>query len=158
MKRKEGRGKGEEGRGKSSEPIKRTYCKTALFFYHRIFHKMKFEDLDVWKRSARMSAEIYMAMADLKDYGFKDQICRSGLSVPSNIAEGMDRISQKEFLQFLRYAKGSCGELRTQIYIWQEIGYIEKPMAHAWIQESKEISSMLVGLMKTIQSRIESDL
>ena len=118
---------------------------------------MKFEDLDVWKRSARMSAEIYMAMADLKDYGFKDQICRSGLSVPSNIAEGMDRISQKEFLQFLRYAKGSCAELRTQIYIGQEIGYIEKPMAQAWIQESKEISSMLVGLMKTVQSRIESD-
>ena len=58
---------------------------------------MKFEDLDVWKRSARMSAEIYMAMADLKDYGFKDQICRSGLSVPSNIAEGMDGYLKRSF-------------------------------------------------------------
>lgn len=115
---------------------------------------MKFEDLDVWKRSARLSAEIYKTLADLKDYGFKDQLCRSGLSVPSNIAEGMERDSQKEFLQFLRFAKGSCGELRTQVYIGQEIGYIEKPTAQAWVQESKEISSMLVGLMKSIRSRL----
>ena len=115
---------------------------------------MKFEDLEVWKRSARMSADIYKGLADLKDYGFKDQLCRSGLSVPSNIAEGNERESQKEFLQFLRYAKASCGELRTQIYIGQEIGYIEKSMAQAWIQESKEISSMLVGLMKSIRSRL----
>ena len=57
-------------------------------------------------------------------------------------------------MQFLRYAKASCGEFRTQVYIGQEIGYIEKPMAQAWIQESKEISSMLVGLMKSIRSRL----
>lgn len=119
---------------------------------------MKFEDLEVWKRSARMSAEIYTTLAGLKDYGFKDQLCRSGLSVPSNIAEGMERDSQKEFLKFLRYAKGSCGELRSQVYIGQEIGYIKKPIAQEWIQETKEISAMLVGLMKSIQSRIATDL
>ncbi|MBM9537893.1 four helix bundle protein [Desulfobulbus alkaliphilus] len=118
---------------------------------------MKFEDLEVWKRSARLSAEIYKALADLKDYGFKDQLCRSGLSVPSNIAEGMERDSQKEFLQFLRFAKGSCGELRTQVYIGQEIGYVEKQKAQAWIQESKEISSMIVGLMKSIKARMATE-
>lgn len=118
---------------------------------------MKFEDLEVWKRSARLSVEIYKALADMKDYGFKDQLCRSGLSVPSNIAEGMERESPKEFLQFLRFAKGSCGELWTQVYIGKEIGYIEKPIAQAWVQESKEISSMLVGLMKSIRSRITTE-
>lgn len=118
---------------------------------------MKFEDLEAWKRSARLSAEIYKALADMKDYGFKDQLCRSGLSVPSNIAEGMERDSQKEFLQFLRFAKGSCGELRTQVYIGQEIGYIEKTTAQAWVQESKEISSMLVGLMKSIRARMATE-
>jgi four helix bundle protein len=50
---------------------------------------VKFEDLDVWKRSARLSADIYKALINLKDYGFKDQITRSGLSIPSNIAEEM---------------------------------------------------------------------
>ena len=66
---------------------------------------MKFEDLEVWKRSARLSADIYKELLQLKDYGFKDQITRSGLSIPSNIAEGIERESNKECLQFLSYAK-----------------------------------------------------
>jgi len=52
---------------------------------------MAFEDLDVWKRSSRLSANIYKELYCLKDYGFKDQITRSGLSIPSNIAEGIER-------------------------------------------------------------------
>ena len=87
---------------------------------------MRFEDLDVWKKSTKLSAEIYKTLRNLKDYGFKDQITRSGLSIPSNIAEGFERVSQKECISFLSYAKGSCGELRTQIYIGMEIGYIEE--------------------------------
>ena len=57
---------------------------------------MNFENLDVWKRSARLSADIYKATAKLKDFGFRDQLTRSGLSVPSNIAEGMTREGEKE--------------------------------------------------------------
>lgn len=113
---------------------------------------MRFEELDVWKRSARLSAEIYKALTKLKDYGFKDQITRSGLSVPSNIAEGFERQSVKECLQFLSYAKGSCGELRTQIYIGMDIGYIPKEIGSSWVKEVKEISSMIVGLMQTRRS------
>jgi len=113
---------------------------------------MKFEELDVWKRSARLSAEIYKNFRSLKDYGFKDQITRSGLSVPSNIAEGFERQSLKESLQFFSYAKGSCGELRTQIYIGVDIGYIEKETGSLWIDETKEISSMIVGLIQTRRS------
>jgi len=117
---------------------------------------MKFEDLDVWKRSSRLSANIYKTLGKLKDYGFRDQICRSGLSIPSNIAEGMERDSQREFLQFLRYAKGSCGELRTQIYIGIDIGYVPKESGQAWINETRELSSMLVSLMKIIRNQIEA--
>lgn len=109
---------------------------------------MPFEDLEVWKRSARLSADIYKELRDLNDYGFRDQITRSGLSVPSNIAEGMERESNKDCLKFLSYAKGSCGELRTQIYIGMEIGYIPRELGKRWIQETREISAMLVGLMK----------
>ena len=114
---------------------------------------MKFEDLDVWKRSARLSANIYKTLGKLKDYGFRDQICRSGLSIPSNIAEGMERDSPREFLQFLRYAKGSCGELRTQIYIGMDIGYVPKEAGQGWLNETRELSSMLVGLMKAIRKK-----
>ena len=113
----------------------------------------RFEELDVWKRSARLSADIYKALAELKDYGFRDQITRAGLSMPSNIAEGYERNSNKELTLFLNYAKGSAGELRTQIYIGMEIGYINRENGKHWLQEAEEISKMLHGLMRTIKLR-----
>ena len=112
---------------------------------------MAFENLDVWKRSAGLSAELYKELKPLTDYGFKDQITRSGLSIPSNIAEGMERNSGKEKANFLSYAKASCGELRTQIYIGMKIDYIPKDMGKKWIEETKEISAMIVGLTKSIK-------
>jgi four helix bundle protein len=115
---------------------------------------MRFEDLEVWKRSARLSADVYRSLQGLKDYGFKDQITRSSLSIPSNIAEGFERESQRECLVFLSYAKGSCGELRTQIFVGMDIGYIEKDIGTEWVKETKEISLMLGGLMKTKRSFI----
>ncbi len=87
---------------------------------------MRFEDMDVWKRSTRLSIAIYKELAKLRDFGFKDQITRSGLSIPSNIAEGFGRASDKDKRNFLNYAKGSCAELGTQVYIGSEIGYIDK--------------------------------
>ncbi|MGR5067483.1 four helix bundle protein [Vibrio sp. PNB23_22_6] len=110
---------------------------------------MRFEDLEVWKRSARLSAEVYKYFMKLKDFGFKDQITRSSLSISSNIAEGYERRSDKEFINFLSYARGSSGELRSQIYIGIEIGYIERQIGKAWIKEAEEISRMISGLMKS---------
>ena len=101
---------------------------------------MKFENLEVWQRATDLSADIYQKLKSLKDYGFKDQITRSGLSIPSNIAEGFERNSQKECISFLSYAKGSCGELRTQIHIGMRIGYVDKSDGERWLQEAEEIS------------------
>jgi len=75
------------------------------------------ENLDAWKRSARLSADIYKNLSPLKDFSFKDQITRSGLSISSNIAEGIDRTTAKENPCFLDISKGCCAELRTQIHI-----------------------------------------
>lgn len=113
----------------------------------------RFEELEVWKRAARLSADLYKALADLKDFGFRDQITRAGLSVPSNIAEGHERGSDKEIANFLNYAKGSAGELRTQIYIGMDIGYIEWEQGRRWLAEAEEISKMLHALMRTIRAR-----
>jgi len=115
---------------------------------------MGFEDLDVWKRAARLSANVYKELSNLKDYGFKDQITRSGLSISCNIAEGMERESPKECVNFLSYSKGSCGELRTQVYIGIEIGYIPEKTGKHWIKESREISAMLVGLIKSKRNNV----
>lgn len=113
----------------------------------------RFEELDVWKRSARLSADLYRHLANLKDYGFRGQITRAGLSVPSNIAEGYERTSDKELANFLNYAKGSAGEMRTQIYIGMEIGYIDHEKGKNWLQETEEISRMLHGWIRTVRVR-----
>ncbi|TDB02882.1 four helix bundle protein [Halomonas marinisediminis] len=108
---------------------------------------MRFEDLEVWKRAARLSTNIYQHFSDSRDFGFKDQITRSSLSIASNIAEGYERIGEKDRIRFLNYAKGSCGELRTQIYIGTQIGYIDRQVGKLWVEETHELSRMLYGLM-----------
>jgi four helix bundle protein len=110
---------------------------------------MRFEDLEVWKRSVQLCSEIYRELRELKDWGFRDQITRSALSIPSNIAEGVERLSAPDCIRFLGYAKGSCGELRTQIYIGLEIDYINQETGNKWHKETIELSSMLAGFMKS---------
>jgi four helix bundle protein len=110
---------------------------------------LKFEDLEVWKRATNLSADIYRELGGLKDFSFRDQITRSGLSIPSNIAEGFEREAHSEAIPFLSYAKGSCGELRTQIHIGSQIGYIPAGKAKEWLNEATEISSMIKALIKT---------
>jgi len=114
---------------------------------------MKCEKLDVWKKSASASAQIYAYFKDLKDYGFKDQITRSGLSVPSNIAEGLERISEQEKIRFLDIARGSVAEVKTQIYIGMKIDYIEREVGQSWISDYETIGRMITGLIHTIQSK-----
>ena len=109
---------------------------------------MKFEDMDVWKEAARLSVSVYRELAELGDYGFRDQITRSGLSIPSNIAEGFGRSTDKDKRNFLNYAKGSCAEFRAQTYIGVEIGYVRKDIGADWVERSNRISAMLTGLMK----------
>ena len=117
---------------------------------------MKCENLDVWKRSCRLSVNIYKLSNNLQDFGFKDQITRSGLSVASNIAEGMEKESNKEKIRFIEIAKGSSAELITQIYIGIEIGYIEKSIGLNLVNECNEILKMLSGLKKNYVQNIVS--
>jgi four helix bundle protein len=90
-------------------------------------------------------------LRDLKDFGFKDQLTRSGLSVPSNIAEGMERTSDQEKMRFLDVARSSLAEARTQIYIGMKIGYIEKNEGKRWIEEAESIARMVTSLIGTIK-------
>jgi four helix bundle protein len=108
----------------------------------------KFEDLKVWKESMRLSASIYKQFKTLKDYGFRDQIQRASVSVPSNIAEGYDRNSNKEFIQYLYISKGSAGELRTQLYLSIELKLITKVKGLELLEQSKKVSAMLYNLIK----------
>ncbi len=112
---------------------------------------MKCEKLDVWKKSAALSAEIYRYFSDFRDYGFKDQITRSGLSIPSNIAEGIERESDRETWRFLDIAQASGAELKTQIYIGMKIEYIEISQGKKWLEELESIGKMLRALKATVK-------
>jgi four helix bundle protein len=110
---------------------------------------VNFEDLKVRQESMKLCIEIYKSTKDCKDYGFKDQIQRASVSVPSNISEGYERQTNKEFVQFLFIAKGSCGELRTQLYLAKALQYLNKQTTEALIKQSKIISSMIQNLIKS---------
>ena len=107
----------------------------------------KFEDLEIWKRSKQLTIDIFLIMNKSKEYGFKDQITRAALSIPSNIAEGYERGSAKEYIRYLNIARGSCGEVRTQLDIFTEIGIINKNKGEELIKETREISAKISSLI-----------
>ncbi len=86
----------------------------------------KFEDLTIWQEGVDLAVHVYRILKTCKDFGLRDQIQRSAVSISSNIAEGFDRQSNNEFLRFLKIAKGPCAELRTQLIIGEKVGIIKK--------------------------------
>jgi four helix bundle protein len=113
-----------------------------------------FEELEVWKRGCRLAVEICQAVGESRQFALRDQMHRAAISVPSNIAEGCEQDSKRDFIRFLRIAKGSAAELRTQTYIAQKLKMIAKPEADRWIGELKEISAMLQGLIGSLSRRV----
>ncbi len=109
-----------------------------------------FEKLDVWVRGSRLCVELYRELKSSREWGFRDQITRSALSVPSNIAEGYERYSRRQYVQFLCVAKGSCGELRTQLHVGAQAGLLNKEQASEWIEEAKQIANMLGAMISKL--------
>ena len=110
-----------------------------------------FQKLRVWQIAKALAVEIYKITDNLKfkkDFGFKDQVHRSAVSIPSNIAEGDESGSEKLSIRYFFIAKGSTAELLTQVLIAYEIGYIELNTRNYLIDECNKISSMLSNLIK----------
>jgi four helix bundle protein len=109
-----------------------------------------FEDLDVWKDARRLTNEVYAVTCGpgfSKDFGLRDQIRRAAVSIMSNIAEGFERGGNQEFIQFLYIAKGSCGEVRAQLYVALDQGYIVQDRFNELFNSFKKLSSMLSSLI-----------
>jgi len=109
-----------------------------------------FENLDVWKRSCRLSVQLWQLLKNSNEYWLKEQMLRSALSIPSNIAEGCERNSKAEFRRFINIAKGSAAELRTQVYIAIETGVLKKESIEKFIEELKAITKMLQALINSL--------
>ena len=95
-----------------------------------------FEKLEVWRRSKDLAVWICLALKGCRDYGLRDQIQRAAVSVPSTIAEGLERNGRAEFRNFLGIAKGSAGEFRTQLMILQELGHLDTNTGKEMLEES----------------------
>lgn len=117
-----------------------------------------FEELEVWKRSSRLAVDVYKLIDDIRLYSLRDQMARSCLSIPCNIAEGADRDSDREFRRFLAISKGSAGELRTQLYIGLKAGIFSEEVAKTLIDEVREISSMIEGIRKRLRPKMINSL
>lgn len=108
----------------------------------------KFEDLEIWKNSISLAKEVHVQFRDCRDFSLRSQIYRSAISIASNIAEGHERRSNKEYIQFLYVAKGSCGELRTQLILARDFSYLTNEIAEALIEESDKVSRQIANFIK----------
>jgi four helix bundle protein len=109
-----------------------------------------FEDLNVWQQARQLTQEVYRLTKTenvLKDFGLQDQIRRAAVSVMSNIAEGFERGGNQEFLQFLYVAKGSCGEVRSQLYVALDQGYATENETDKLLQAFKRLSGSIRNLI-----------
>ena len=114
-----------------------------------------FEDLPVWQNARELASLVYTTSAEgklNKDYGLRNQIQKAVVSVSSNIAEGFERGSKREFIQFLYIAKGSCGELRSQLYIAKDLGYLSNSASETLIKSASNASKQLYGSIKYLKT------
>ncbi len=118
----------------------------------------RFEDIDAWKHAREITKRIYAVSSNsrfAKDFALVNQIRRAAVSILSNIAEGFERNGDKEFVQFLTIAKGSCGEVRAQLYVALDQKYIEETEFLEIKNELVNTSRMISGLIKYLK---QSDL
>lgn len=107
--------------------------------------------MEIWKRSSRLSVDVLKMVDPIKLYALRDQMARCSISIPSNIAEGSERDSNREFRRFLSIAKGSAAELRTQLYIGIRAGVFTEVATRPLIEEARQISSMIEGFRKSLR-------
>jgi four helix bundle protein len=115
----------------------------------------RFEDIKAWQLARDLVIDIYRSSDDgrfSRDFGLRDQIRRASVSVMSNIAEGFERGSEKEFQRFLYLAKGSAGEVRSQLYIAFELGYVTQEDFGVLRSKAEGVSKALSGFITYLSS------
>ena len=117
-----------------------------------------FEEIVAWQKARDLNKEIYIITKTSslfsKDYGLRDQIRRASISISSNIAEGFERETTKEFVRFLYIAKASAGEFRSQLYLAKDIDYITNDLFDDLKNKVNDISKLIAGLIKYLKSTI----
>ena len=115
----------------------------------------RFEDIEAWKKARMLTLRIYEITSKgnlSRDFGLRDQLRRSAVSIMSNIAEGFERNSDAEFRRFLAYSKGSSGELRSQLYVALDVGFVSEESFNRFRDQCVEISRLISGLMTYLKT------
>lgn len=115
-----------------------------------------FEEINSWQKSRIFNKKIYLITENStfkKDFDFVRQIRRASLSISSNIAEGFERNTDKEFIYFLYIAKASAGEVRSQLYLAFDLEYIIKEEFEMLLESITEISKLLSGFIKYLSQK-----
>jgi four helix bundle protein len=115
----------------------------------------KLEDLTVWNRAKQVNNQAYQVINSIQDFDYRRQMKRSALSIPSNIAEGFGRRSDRFFIQYLSYSMGSLMELKTQLIICVELGLATSKDVNPILSELEELASMIYRLSEAIQKRVD---
>ena len=110
----------------------------------------KFEESIAWQKGKVLAVAVYRQLADCRDFGFRDQIQRAAVSVPSNIAEGFERNTDKELRQYLYISKGSCGEVRSLLAIGLELGYFDAATYKSLNKLAEDVSKLLAGFIRKL--------
>ncbi len=114
---------------------------------------LRFEDIIAWQKAQEYALEIYSIFSKVKDFGFKDQICRATISISNNIAEGFDRSSDADFRRFLYIALASCSESKSMLYLAEKLKYINEEQKIRLLDNSNEISKIIRGLIKSVSRK-----
>jgi len=115
-----------------------------------------FEQLIAWQKARELTRKIYMLTGTdrfARDFGLRDQIQRAAVSVMSNIAEGFERAGKSEFHQFLVVAKASCAEVRSQLYVALDTGYISNDQFESARAQAEEVGRIIGGLRASLKKR-----
>ena len=110
----------------------------------------RFEDLRIWQQSRVLANDVYDALSNCRDYGFRDQMQRAAVSSMNNIAEGFERRSMKDFGHFLDIAKASSGEVRSMLYLAEDRKYIDAETANAMQGKACGLSAGIAAFRRTL--------
>lgn len=115
----------------------------------------RFEELRIWQSARVQCKHIYQTFQTTKDYGFKDQIQRAVVSVMNNIAEGFEKRTDADFAKFLDIAKGSNGELRSMLYLAEDLEYVTADAAETLRQFSEQLSRAIQTLSNYLRNNTQ---
>ncbi|MGB4776196.1 MAG: four helix bundle protein [Daejeonella sp.] len=113
----------------------------------------KFEDIIAWQKAQDLAVVIYSTFRTMKDFGFRDQICRAVVSISNNIAEGFDRSTHADFSRFLFFSIASSSEVKSMLHLAERLKYISTEQKFILLDQTDEVSKIIRGFIKSLKPK-----